>query len=40
MHRRLAPTMELSEPGAMDAPDYQRRKRAQGKAKPRRRDPR
>lgn len=37
---RLAPAMESSEPGVMDVPDYLRRKSAQGKAAPRRRDPR
>ena len=37
---RLAPVAESRDPGDMDAPDYLRRKRAQGKAEPRGRDPR
>ena len=36
---RLASVTESRDPGDMDAPDYLRRKRAQGKAEPRGRDP-
>lgn len=37
---RLASVTESREPGDMEVPDYLRRKSAQGKAEPRRRDPR
>jgi Ca-activated chloride channel family protein len=40
MRSRMAHVNECQDPGSMDAPDYLRRKRAQGKAEPRRRDPR
>lgn len=40
MRSRMAHVNESRDPGSMDAPDYLRRKAAQGKAEPRRRDPR
>ncbi len=40
MRSRLASHAEVVDPARMDGPDYLRRKRAQGKAEPGRRDPR
>lgn len=40
MRSRMAHVNESIDPSSMDAPDYLRRKPAQGKAEPRRRDPR
>ena len=40
MRSRMAHVNEARDPDSMDAPDYLRRKPAQGKAEPRRRDPR